>query len=104
MNTTNNARIDIRISKDQKEIIQYASRLLGFKSVSEYIISYISKNSKEIVYENSQILKSLEDKQIFVEALINPPAPNAELKKAQLNYKKFIGTNANNRNSGKRAR
>lgn len=93
MSVAINDRIDIRISKDQKELIQYASSLMGFKSVSEFIISCVSREAKEIVADNNQILKSIEDKKIFVNAMINPPAPNAALKKAYKNYKKFKETN-----------
>lgn len=104
MNTIVNDRIDIRISREQKELVQYASQLQGFKSVSEFIISCISKAAREIVAENDQILKSIEDKKIFVKAILNPPAPNAALKKANLNYKKFTEANAPvNRNSRKKA-
>lgn len=100
-----NDRIDVRISKEQKELIQYASHLRGFKSVSEFVIACISKEAREIVAENSRVLKSIEDKKLFINALVNPPAPNAAMKKAHLNYRKFIETNGSpHRNSGKRAR
>lgn len=105
MNTAVNDRIDIRISREQKELIQYASMLRGYKSVSEFVISCISKEAKEIVAENSQILKSIEDKKIFVHAILNPPTPTAALKKGYLNYKKFKDNNGSvNRNSGKKTR
>lgn len=89
MSVAINDRIDIRISKEQKELIQYAAALSGFKSVSEFIVSYISGKAKEVIAENDLILKSIEDKKIFVNALINPPAPNAALKKSYKNYKKL---------------
>lgn len=100
MSTIVNDRIDIRISKEQKELVQYASQLQGFKSVSEFIISCINKEAREIVAENERILKSAKDKKIFVNAILHPPTPNSALKKANLNYKKFMETNAPvNRNS-----
>ncbi len=36
-------KIQIRVSKDEKNDIEYKAELLGFSSVSEYI-RYISKN------------------------------------------------------------
>lgn len=101
MTTVVNDRIDVRISKDQKELIKYASELRGFKSLSEFIMFCVRKEANEIILGHNQILKSMEDKKIFLQALLHPPAPNAALKKAQLNYSKFIETDDNN-NKGPR--
>jgi uncharacterized protein (DUF1778 family) len=105
MNTLINDRIDLRISKEQKELIKYASDLSGFKSLTEFIIFCANKESNEIIIEHNKVLKSLEDKKVFLAAILNPPAPNAQLKKAQLNYLKFIDSNeVNNTGVGKKAR
>lgn len=88
-----NDRIDVRISKEQKELIKSASELSGFKSLTEFIVYTISKEAKRIIEENTMILKSLEDKKIFVETILNPPTPNDKLRKAHLNYQKFITSN-----------
>lgn len=42
---------------------------------------------------NNNILNTLEDKKIFIDAILNPAKPNAKLKKALKNYNKFIKTN-----------
>ena len=96
MGTIINDRIDVRISKEQKEFVKYASEIRGFKNLTEFIIFCVNKESNEIIIENNLILKSLEDKKVFVEALLNPPAPNEKLKRAQSNYLKFIETNETN--------
>lgn len=85
-----NDRIDVRISKEQKEFVKYASEIRGFKNLTEFIIFCVNKEANEIILENNLILKSLEDKRVFVDALLNPPAPNEKLKRAQLNYLKFV--------------
>lgn len=101
MNTLINDRIDVRISREQKELIKYASDLIGFKSLTEFVIFCVSKEANEIIAEHNQVLKSLEDKKVFVAALLNPPAPNAALKDAQLDYLKFINSNES-QNTGAR--
>jgi uncharacterized protein (DUF1778 family) len=93
MSTLINDRIDVRISREQKELIKFASDLSGFKSLTEFIVFCINKEANKIIIENNQILKSIEDKKVFLNAILNPPAPNAMLKKAQLNYNKFIEAN-----------
>lgn len=89
MATLVNDRIDVRISKEQKELIKFASELSGFKSLSEFVVYHVGKRAKEIVKEHNTILKSNRDKEIFLNAILNPPAPNAELKEAQLHYNKL---------------
>jgi uncharacterized protein (DUF1778 family) len=99
MRTAINDRIDVRISRDQKELIKFACDLSGFKSLSEFIVFCVNKESNKIIVENNQILKSIEDKKIFLNAILNPPAPNSRLKKAQLNYNKFIEANGATNNA-----
>ena len=93
MATIVNDRIDVRISTEQKELIKFASELNGFKSLTEFIVFASSKEANRIILENNQILKSIEDRKVFINAILNPPTPNDRLKKAQLNYNKFIDAN-----------
>lgn len=89
MAATVNDRIDLRISKEQKEVLKYAAELSGFKSLSEFIVYYVKDQANKIIKENHTVLNTVEDKKIFLEALLNPPAPNKELKKAHADYLKF---------------
>lgn len=93
MATLVNDRIDVRISKEQKELIKFASELKGFKNLTEFVVYCINNEANKIIIENTQVLKSLEDKRVFLNALLNPPKPNDKLKKAQSNYLKFIESN-----------
>lgn len=88
MATTINDRIDVRISREQKELIKYASELSGFKSLSEFIVFHIQAQASKIIKDSNTILHTIEDKKIFLEAILNPPAPNDALRKAHLNYLK----------------
>jgi uncharacterized protein (DUF1778 family) len=87
-------RIDVRINREQKELIKFASDLSGFKSLTEFVIFCVNKEANKIIIENNQVLKSIADKKIFLSAILNPPAPNARLKKAASSYQKFIKANA----------
>ncbi|MCV9387293.1 type II toxin-antitoxin system TacA family antitoxin [Reichenbachiella ulvae] len=100
MSTLSKDRIDVRISKEQKEFFKYASELRGFKSLSEFVIHCVFEESNKIIKDNNLIVNTIEDKERFIEAILNPPSPNANLRKAQLNYKNFIeASETNNRNS-----
>jgi len=92
MLSTSKDRIDVRISKEQKEFVKYASELRGFKSLSEFVVYCINTEANKIVKDNNLIVKTIEDKKIFLNAIFNPPSPNEKLRKAQLNYQKFKET------------
>lgn len=93
MSVISNNRIDIRISSSQKELIKYAAELKGFKSVSEFVIHCANTEANKIIIENSKVINTIEDKKIFLEALLNPPSASSSLKNAQSNYKKFVEAN-----------
>lgn len=95
MATTFNDRIDVRISTEQKELIKYASLLRGFKSVSEFVVYCINSEANKIINDSNVMLKSIDDKKIFIDAILNPPAPNDNLKKAQLRYNQIKADNEN---------
>jgi len=93
MPTLVNDRIDVRISKEQKELIKYASALSGFKNLTEFIVHCINTEAQKIIKENDTFLNTLEDKKIFLNAILNPPPANDKLKKAHLSHTKFIASN-----------
>ena len=99
MATTVNDRIDVRISKAQKELIKYASELRGFKSLTEFVVYCINTEATKIINDSNTMLSSLEDKRIFVNALLNPPEPNDKLKKAQQTFKRLNEHGADNSNT-----
>jgi len=92
MATLVNDRIDIRISKENKDLIKYAAEISGFKTVSEFIVSLAKNEAKRIIEEETKLLKSMDDKVLFVETLLNPPAPNKALKSALDNYNDLLNS------------
>lgn len=90
MKTTVNDRIDVRISKEHKELIKYASEISGFKNLSEFIVFCMNTEANRIIKEHDQFLQSVEDKKIFIETILNPPAPGKQLKEALTHYNQFV--------------
>jgi uncharacterized protein (DUF1778 family) len=90
MNTTENARFDTRIPKDQKDLFQYAAELGGFKTLSEFVIYSAKIQAEIIVQKHESILASKKDAKRFFEAIMNPPAANAQLKKAVKEYHQLL--------------
>ena len=92
METKINDCINIRISKENKDLIKYAAEISGFKTVSEFIVSLAKTEAKRIIDEENRLLKSMDDKVLFVETLLNPPAPNKALKSSKNNYNDLINS------------
>lgn len=85
---TLNARLDTRVSEEQKELFELATVLGGFRTLTEFVVSTLQEKAKIIVEEHKAILASERDRKIFFDALINPPKPNDSLKAAAKRYKK----------------
>lgn len=54
MATLVNDRIDVRISKEQKELIKFASELKGFKNLTEFVVFCINNEANKILIEHNQ--------------------------------------------------
>lgn len=93
MITSQKDRIDVRISREQKELVKHASELRGFKSVSDFIVTCINTEANRIIEDENRILKTIEDKKLFVEMLLQPQEPNATLKAAHQRYINHLETN-----------
>jgi uncharacterized protein (DUF1778 family) len=84
------SRFDAKIPKVQKEFFEYAASLGGFRTLTEFIINAVQEKASTIVEAHNTILASEKDREIFFNALINPPGPNDKLRAAAEQYKKFI--------------
>lgn len=82
------ARFEARITEDQKTLFMRAAALGGHRTVTEFVITSAQERADAIIRENEILRLSEKDRQLFVEALLHPPAPNEKLKQAAERYKK----------------
>ncbi len=83
----NEARFDTRLSKEQKAMLEEAARLDGCRSLSEFVLKSAQAAADRIFEKQHQLLASERDRQIFIKAMLNPPKPNATLRKAVKDYR-----------------
>ena len=88
MKTKEMTRFDTRLSLEQKEYLEYASRLGDYKTLSDFILTSAKNHADQIVDRHQQILSTVEDREVFFEALLHPGQPNNKLKSAAARYKK----------------
>jgi uncharacterized protein (DUF1778 family) len=86
---TDLARFDTRLSKQQKEFLEYAANLGGYRTLTEFVISSAQHKAEEIVQKHQSILASKRDQKVFFDAILNPPAPGKKLVAAVKKYNKL---------------
>jgi uncharacterized protein (DUF1778 family) len=87
---TRNARLEARVSSDQKDFFQRAATLSG-QTLSEFVIESTQKAAAKVVQEHDLIRLSREEQIAFVSALLNPSEPSARLRQAADSYRKKSG-------------
>lgn len=83
-------RLDLRISQKQKTDFEQALELGGFRSLTDFLISAASEKAEAIMEKHNNWLVSENDRKIFFDALLNPPAPNARLKAAMKRHSELV--------------
>ncbi len=92
MNTTTSeqARFDARLPKEQKQFFEKAAYLGGYRNLTDFVIRVVQEKAKEIIKEKEQIIASERDSQVFFDAITNPRKPSETLKNALVDYNSFI--------------
>ena len=85
------ARIEARLNPEQKRRIEYAARLKG-TSISDFMVLSADDAAARAIQEHEVWVLSDRDREVFVRALLNPPAPSARMKAAAQRYKRRLGT------------
>ena len=84
------ARLEARISVQQKIVLQQAATLSG-RTLSEFVVASAQEAASRIIQEHETIRLGRAEQIAFVRALLDPPAPNARLRKAAATYRKQLG-------------
>ena len=83
------ARIEARIAPEALETVKRAAELEG-RSVSDFIVAAAHAAAKRTVKEAQIFRLSIEDQKRFVEAILDPPAPNDALRQAAAAYHDLV--------------
>jgi len=84
-------RLEARISKEQKELFQRAADIQG-RSLTDFVVSSVLDAAKRAIQEHEMMTLSVQDREVFVEALLNPPESSNKLKAAAQRYKQIMDT------------
>jgi uncharacterized protein (DUF1778 family) len=81
-------RLEVRVTPGQKELIERAACVQG-RTVTDFVIATLQDAAQKAVEENSVWKLSQSQQKAFVEALMDPPAPNQKLRAAYQRYEKY---------------
>lgn len=87
--TPSAARLNFRLPPEIKERIENAALVSGV-TVTDFAISALAETAHEVLEKHQMRRLTNRDRDVFLEMLENPPAPNAALKKAVKQYKKRV--------------
>jgi uncharacterized protein (DUF1778 family) len=87
--TKREGRLEVRVSHDVKALCQKAAELQG-RTLTDFVVHTVVEAAKRTIHENEFVELTLRDRTAFVEALLNPPAPNAKLRKAMARHAEVV--------------
>lgn len=82
-------RLEARISNEKKTFLKHAADLLG-RTLTDFVVNSAYEVATRVIKEHEQIQLSVKDRDIFINALQNAPAPSHALVSAAKRYKKEI--------------
>jgi uncharacterized protein (DUF1778 family) len=83
-------RLEARITREQKRIIERAAGLRG-TSVTDFVVGSAQQAATNTIREFELMSLHGEARDVFINALINPPAPKATARRAAKRYLRRIG-------------
>jgi len=88
--TARGARLEARITSDQKSILQRAAALSG-RTLSEFVVASAQEAATKVIQEHEAIRLTRSEQIAFVNALLDPPEPSDRLRKAAARYRQQMG-------------
>ena len=80
-------RMELRTSHQERKIFEEAASSLGM-NLSTFIRMAAKERASEVLKSSTTLVLRERDAHLFVQALDNPPKPNANLKKAFSTYRR----------------
>jgi uncharacterized protein (DUF1778 family) len=83
-------RLEARLTPAQKQLIERAAALRG-TSVTEFVVVSAQAAATSAIKDFEVLSLRDEAREVFINAVLNPPAPNKSARSAAERYKKNFG-------------
>lgn len=84
------SRLEARITPQQKLLIERAAAIRG-TSVTEFVVASVQESATRLLQEFDSLELRDEARDRFIEAVLNPPAPNEAARAAAARYRRTLG-------------
>jgi uncharacterized protein (DUF1778 family) len=84
------ARLEARLPNEVMARLKRAAEIQG-RTLTDFVVAAADEAACRAIEQTEIIQLSLEDQRQLAEAILNPPEPNAALKKAARKYRALIG-------------
>ncbi|WMI90702.1 type II toxin-antitoxin system antitoxin AtaR [Escherichia coli] len=81
MSAVKKQRIDLRLTDDDKSMIEEAAAISN-QSVSQFMLNSASQRAAEVIEQHRRVILNEESWTGVMDALSNPPSPGEKLKRA----------------------
>jgi uncharacterized protein (DUF1778 family) len=88
--TRRNARLEARVPEETKVLWERAAAIQGRK-MTEFVVTSAVEAAHRVIRDSELADLTRRDKIAFVEALLNPPPPNARLRNAAARHSQMFG-------------
>jgi uncharacterized protein (DUF1778 family) len=75
------ARLGVRLDDRTKKMVARAAQLER-RSLTDFCLTALTEAARRTIAQHETLVLSGRDREIFFDALINPPKPNARLRRA----------------------
>jgi uncharacterized protein (DUF1778 family) len=82
-------RVEARVTAEQKVVLERAAALQG-STLSAFVISSAEAAAEETIRRHEVMTLSARDGEAFVRALLDPPAPNENLRDAARRHRDLL--------------
>ena len=86
---TRTERLEARVTPELKALLVRAAELQG-SSLSDFMTKHLREAANCTIREHGRLVLDAKEREVFITALLNPPAPNENLRKAAERYRALV--------------
>jgi len=81
-------RLEARVTPDQKELIERAACVQG-RTITDFMVSALQEAARQAIADHAVWKLTQDQQELFIGALMAPPAPNPKLREAYKRFRKY---------------